>query len=88
MIVFSLMSPMGVGIGIIITSYSSTGSTYFLVDGIMQGLAAGTLLYVGIFEVIERERYKNVSGLAQLFFIILGFCVLMSVGIIGKYEFV
>ena len=69
----------------IITSYSGTGGTYFLVDGVTQALAAGTLLYVGVFEVIERERYKNVSGIAQLFFIILGFCVLMSVGIIGKF---
>ena len=72
------------GIGIIITSNSGTGSTYFLVVAVLQGLAGGTIIYVVVFEVLERERSKNVSGLAQLFFVILGFCVLMSIEILGK----
>ena len=72
------------GIGIIITNNSGTGSTYFLVVAVLQALAGGTIIYVVVFEVLERERSKNVSGLAQLFFVILGFCVLMSVEILGK----
>ena len=51
---------------------------------ILQALAGGTIIYVVVFEVLERERSKNVSGLAQLFFVILGFCVLMAVEILGK----
>ena len=53
---------------------------------ILQALAGGTIIYVVVFEVLERERSKNVSGLAQLFFVILGFCVLMAVELLGKYH--
>ena len=51
---------------------------------VLQALAGGTIIYVVVFEVLERERSKNVSGLAQLFFVILGFCILMSVETFGK----
>ena len=50
----------------------------------LQALASGTIIYVVVFEVLERERSKNVSGLAQLFFVILGFCVMLSVELLGK----
>ena len=51
---------------------------------ILQALAGGTIIYVVVFEVLERERSKNVSGLAQLFFVLLGFGVLVSVELLGK----
>jgi len=86
MIVFAIMSPIGVGIGIIITSNSGQGSEYFLAVAILQALAGGTIIYVVVFEVLERERSKNVSGLAQLFFVILGFCVLMAVEILAGHD--
>ena len=72
------------GIGIIITSNADQGSAYFLSVATLQALAGGTIIYVVVFEVLERERSKNVSGLAQLFFVILGFCVMMSVEILGN----
>ena len=72
------------GIGIIITSNADQGSAYFLSVATLQALAGGTIIYVVVFEVLERERSKNVSGLAQLFFVILGFCVMMLVEILGK----
>ena len=53
---------------------------------VLQALAGGTIIYVVVFEVLERERSKNVSGLAQLFFVIVGFCVLMSVEMLGKVS--
>ena len=72
------------GIGIIITSTSETTSTYYITVAILQALAGGTIIYVVVFEVLERERSKNVSGLAQLFFVLLGFGVLVSVELLGK----
>ena len=53
---------------------------------VLQALAGGTIIYVVVFEILERERSKNVSGLAQLFFVIVGFCVLMSVEMLGKVS--
>ena len=86
MIVFAIFSPIGIGIGIGITTHASQGSAYYLTVAVLQALAGGTIIYVVVFEVLERERSKNVSGLAQLFFVILGFCVLMSVEILGKCQ--
>lgn len=86
MITFAIMSPIGIGIGIIITSISGTGSTYFLVVAVLQALAGGTIIYVVVFEVLQRERSKDVSGLAQLFSVILGFCVLMSIEILAGHD--
>ena len=72
------------GIGLIITSYSSTGSAYLVVVAVSQALAGGTLIYVAVFEVLERERSKNITGLVQVAFVILGFCVMMLVEFFGK----
>ena len=86
MIVFAIFSPIGIGIGIGITTHASQGSAYYLTVAVLQALASGTIIYVVVFEVLERERSKNVSGLAQLFFIILGFCVLLMVQLLGDLS--
>jgi uncharacterized membrane protein YuzA (DUF378 family) len=51
---------------------------------LLQALAGGTLIYVVVFEVLQREKSKSVSGMAQLAFVILGFSVLMCIEIFGK----
>ena len=50
------------------------------------GLAAGTILYIVVFEVLLREKSKRVPGLLQFLFIVLGFTVMLLVNIYGKYE--
>ena len=77
-IIYAILTPIGIGIGIGI-SQIGTGPAYFVTVGFLQALAGGTIIYVVVFEVLERERSKNVSGLAQLFFVILGFCAMLAV---------
>ena len=109
------MTPIGVGVGIAITSAVTQNTTPYMVTvGVLQvirmhlghirgiilktkaasnfkysinhiqGFAAGTLLYVCVFEIIEREKYKQkVPGLVQLLCVILGFSSLMLVEILG-----
>lgn len=86
MLVFALMSPLGIGIGIVITSTSSESTAYYISIAVLQALAGGTIIYVVVFEVLQRERSKSVSGLAQLFFVILGFCVMMSIELFGNLK--
>ena len=45
----------------------------------LQGLAAGTLLYVVMFEVLNREREKQLPGLLQLTAVILGFIIMLII---------
>ena len=49
------------------------------------GLAAGTILYVVMFEVLQREKEKEVTGIFQLIGIILGFCAMMVLELLGKF---
>ena len=52
------------------------------------GLAAGTILYVVVFEVLQREKTRRVHGLLQFAFIILGFVIMLLVEIYGKMRYV
>merc|ERR1719427_264479 len=71
---FALISPVGAGIGILLSeTVKSEAETQTVVVTVLQGLATGTLLYVVFFEVIEKERQKGTSGMIQITFIIVGF---------------
>ena len=83
--VFSLISSLGIGVGIIIT-HLEAGSVPGEVTASLQGVAAGTILYVVMFEVLNRERAKHVPGLLQLLGIIMGFGVLLLIEIFGKIS--
>ena len=50
-----------------------------------QALAGGTILYVCMFEILEREKNKkNVSRMLQLLFVILGVVSLLTIEILGN----
>ena len=88
MLVYALMSAIGIAIGIGVTSaIQDNTNAYNVTVGVLQGLAGGTLLYVCVFEILEREKSKkNVSGLLQLLFVILGFSTLMLVEMFASHE--
>jgi len=87
LLTWSLVSPLGVGIGMIITELSYDYSdNQELVVGILQGLACGTIIYVVMFEVLQREKSKDVSGLLQLIGVLAGFGVMMAIEIFAKHE--
>merc|ERR1719369_2091454 len=70
LITFSIVNSVGIGIGMII---SELGSIDEVTSAVLQGLAGGTLLYVVMFEVLQREKEKDVSGILQLFGLLVGF---------------
>ena len=47
------------------------------------GLAGGTILYVVMFEVLQRGKEKEVSGIFQLLGIVLGFSAMMVLEVLG-----
>merc|ERR1711915_707701 len=64
---FALISPVGAGIGILLSeSVKSEAETQTVVVTVLQGLATGTLLYVVFFEVIKKERLKGTTGMVQV----------------------
>lgn len=84
MVELGLITSVGVAIGILVTEYvRNPSASHLLVIAILQGIAAGTLLYVTFLEVLERERQKPGDGLMKLGAILVGFVLLSSMEAIG-----
>lgn len=65
--VFSVISPLGIAIGIGLVGTASDEYQGPAVT-VLQGLATGTLIYVVFFEVLEKERAKGTNGIWQVQF--------------------
>lgn len=81
---FAIVTPLGIGLGILLSDDTSGLNAASPVTSVLQGMAAGTLLYVVFFEVLQKERATNNHGGWMLFFIILGFMVMLGLSILGK----
>ncbi|XP_052841880.1 LOW QUALITY PROTEIN: zinc transporter ZIP1 [Drosophila gunungcola] len=82
LLVFSIVTPIGVGIGIAV-SESATANQPSTVSGILQGLACGTLIYVVFFEIVA----KNHAGLRVLLSSVVGFVLMFGLQIaIGEAK--
>ncbi|KAF4532652.1 hypothetical protein B566_EDAN009833 [Ephemera danica] len=78
--IFAVATPLGIGIGVALTSESQTDT---VATTVLEGMAAGTLLYVVFLEVLQRERSDHGStsrylGLFQLLAVILGFLIMLG----------
>ena len=82
--VFSLVTPLGIGIGLALGHFRNDSETLGSTPTILQGMAAGTLLYVVFFEVLARERANEKSGLLQLAAILVGFMLMLGLQIASK----
>ncbi|XP_067632775.1 zinc transporter ZIP3-like [Eurosta solidaginis] len=71
---FAIVSPIGIGIGILISKNNETDTSTSIVSPLLQGFACGTLLYVVFFEIL----YKNRSGLSTYFSSLVGFLIMFA----------
>ncbi|KAH3734900.1 zinc transporter ZIP3-like [Dreissena polymorpha] len=80
MIYMSLVSPIGVGLGIIVTS---NGETVIMatVSAVLQSIAVGTFLYVAIFEILMKEFQPDSFGnrVVKAEAVIIGYALLCAV---------
>lgn len=74
---YSVVSPLGIGIGILLSNGSASDDTQ-VVSVVLQGLASGTLLYVIFFEVLSKER----SGLWQYLAVFVGFFFMFGIKVL------
>lgn len=85
MIILSLVSSIGIGVGMALSNGTSAGLV--LTSLILQGLAGGTLIYVAFFEVLERERTKPSNKLMQWATVLLGFLFMIGLeALIPEHE--
>lgn len=71
-IMFSIASPIGVGIGIAVADLPSS-LPQDICNGFLQGIAGGTFLYITFFEVLPHELNVPNKRLWKVFFVILGY---------------
>ncbi|KAG5276480.1 hypothetical protein AALO_G00132530 [Alosa alosa] len=70
----SLMIPVGIGLGMgIETAQNLAGS---IVSVVLQGMAAGTFLFITFFEILSRELEDKHDRLLKVLFLILGYGIL------------
>ncbi|XP_051528890.1 zinc transporter ZIP3-like [Myxocyprinus asiaticus] len=73
-ITVSLMIPLGIGIGMgIETAQNLAGS---IISVVLQGLAAGTFLFITFFEILSRELEDKHDRLLKVMFLIMGYGIL------------
>lgn len=81
---FASVTPLGIAFGIALRDHEDAAELS-LVPIILQGMAAGTLLYVIFFEVLQRERNSsNQSGALQLVAIFVGFSTMLLLQLARK----
>ncbi|XP_046667083.1 zinc transporter ZIP3-like isoform X1 [Homalodisca vitripennis] len=83
---FAIVTPLGIGFGILLSGDSSGINAASPVTTILQGMAAGTLLYVVFFEVLQKERANTKHGAWQLISIIIGFMVMLGLSILVGHD--
>ncbi|XP_034049647.1 zinc transporter ZIP1 [Thalassophryne amazonica] len=78
---FATMSPLGIAIGIgLMEARLATGA---LIQAILEGLAAGTFVYITFLEILPHELNSPERQLLKVIFILLGFSVLAALNFLG-----
>ncbi|XP_052776217.1 uncharacterized protein LOC128214033 [Mya arenaria] len=62
MVYMSTVSPVGVGIGMLVSSSNGDEFVMAIVSAFLQGIAVGTFLYVAMFEILMKEFQANSVG--------------------------
>lgn len=79
--VFAMMSPLGIGIGIGVIEAKLAAGT--LIQAILEGLAAGTFVYITFLEILPHELNSPGKQLLKVLFILLGFSIMAGLTFLG-----
>ncbi|XP_041918556.1 zinc transporter ZIP1 [Alosa sapidissima] len=80
-LVFALMSPMGIAVGIGVMEAQLASSA--LIQAVLEGLAAGTFVYITFLEILPHELNSPERQLPKVFFILVGFSVMAGLCFLG-----
>ncbi|XP_067878702.1 zinc transporter ZIP1-like [Heterodontus francisci] len=68
-VTFAVMSPLGIGLGIVLTEDSS----HQLVRSVLEGVATGTFIYITFLEILPHELNSSYQRICKVIMLILGF---------------
>ncbi|RVE74262.1 hypothetical protein OJAV_G00020430 [Oryzias javanicus] len=79
--VFAMMSPLGIAIGISVVEAALTAGA--LIQAILEGLAAGTFIYITFMEILPHELNSAGKQILKVLFILLGFTIMAALTFLG-----
>ncbi|XP_067873762.1 zinc transporter ZIP1 isoform X2 [Heterodontus francisci] len=79
-VVFAIMSPLGIVLGIIITQVKSASTV--LGQSLLEGITAGTFIYITFLEILPHELNSTDERLLKLLGIIFGFAIMTMLAFI------
>uniref|UniRef100_A0A8C8RX41 Solute carrier family 39 member 1 n=1 Tax=Pelusios castaneus TaxID=367368 RepID=A0A8C8RX41_9SAUR len=78
---FALMSPLGIAVGIVLTQNPGPYST--MAQCLLQGMAAGTFVYITFLEILPQELNSSRGRLPKVLSMLLGFSVMAALRFLG-----
>ncbi|XP_061743293.1 zinc transporter ZIP1 [Nerophis ophidion] len=79
--VFAVMSPLGIAIGISVMEAQLEAGA--LIQCVLEGLAAGTFIYITFLEILPHELNSPGKQLLKVLFILLGFSIMGALTFLG-----
>uniref|UniRef100_A0A8C1UE54 Solute carrier family 39 member 1 n=1 Tax=Cyprinus carpio TaxID=7962 RepID=A0A8C1UE54_CYPCA len=79
--VFAVMSPLGIGIGIIVIEAHLEAGAF--IQAVLEGLAGGTFVYITFLEILPHELNSPERPLLKVFFLLCGFSVMAGLTFLG-----
>lgn len=85
LLIFAIMSPIGIGVGIGVTSGSTNELARLLVSSILQGMAGGTFMYVTFLEILCLHIGHHGEGnVFHIIWALIGFAAMASSKLFDK----
>lgn len=79
--VFAIMSPLGIGIGIVVIETERQAGG--LIQAVLEGLAAGTFIYITFLEILPHELNSSERPLLKVLFLLCGFSIMAALCFLG-----
>lgn len=79
MLLFAVMAPVGVAIGMGVTSADMDMRAQLLTGSVLQALATGAFLYITSFEILGREMATHDGCVMKVLTAVFGFIVISGV---------
>lgn len=77
LLLFALMSPLGIGLGVALTE--SSGALHQLSRSVLEGLATGTFLYITFMEILPHELSSSEQRILKVILLLGGFALVTSI---------
>lgn len=78
---FALMSPLGVGVGMAVPRGAGPGGS--LARSVLEGVAAGTFMYITFLEILPQELHLPSGRLPKVLALLLGFSAMAGLRFLG-----